>query len=86
MRDDEGGQGAGPRRPAKASASVPLRGDRVGSGRQAVDPDAPAAVDEPVVAPEGATELDVVGQEVDEVGGTQCPVDPMERLQCESCQ
>jgi len=45
---------------------------------------APAA--QPVVAPPGTAELDVVGQEADEIDGTQCPVDPMERLQCESCQ
>jgi ribonucleoside-diphosphate reductase alpha chain len=44
------------------------------------------AVAAPVQVPEGATELQVVGQEVDEVGGAQCPIDPMERLQCESCQ
>ena len=25
-------------------------------------------------------------QEVEMVGGVACPVDPMERLQCESCQ
>ena len=25
-------------------------------------------------------------QEYDVVGGVACPVDPMERLQCESCQ
>ncbi len=44
-RESTGGQGAGSRRSAKASASVPLRQDKVGSGRQAVDPDAPAAFD-----------------------------------------
>ena len=45
------------------------------------------------VAPEGATVLDVVGQAVfspdgdtEMIGGVACPVDPMERLQCESCQ
>jgi peptide/nickel transport system ATP-binding protein len=43
-RDDVGGQGAGAR-PAKSSASVPLRRARVGSGRQAVDADAPTAFD-----------------------------------------
>lgn len=25
-------------------------------------------------------------QEVEMVGGVACPIDPMERLQCESCQ
>jgi ribonucleoside-diphosphate reductase alpha chain len=42
-----------------------------------------AAVPPPVV-PEGVTELEVV--DTDSVDGTQCPIDPMERLQCESCQ
>jgi peptide/nickel transport system ATP-binding protein len=41
-RDDIGGQGAGAG-PVRASASVPLRQGRVGSGRQAVDPNAPPA-------------------------------------------
>ena len=29
---------------------------------------------------------EVNGQEVEIVGGVACPIDPMERLQCESCQ
>lgn len=29
---------------------------------------------------------EVSGQEVEMVGGIACPIDPMERLQCESCQ
>lgn len=44
-------------------------------------------------APEGATVLDVVEStgasldgDTDLVDGVACPVDPMERLQCESCQ
>jgi peptide/nickel transport system ATP-binding protein len=44
-REDVGGQGAGAR-PSKASSSVPLGQERVGSGRQAVDPRAPTAFDE----------------------------------------
>ncbi|WP_432477126.1 ribonucleoside-diphosphate reductase subunit alpha [Nocardioides sp. GXQ0305] len=36
-------------------------------------------VTEPVTAPESAQELEVVS-------GTECPIDPQERLQCESCQ
>jgi ribonucleoside-diphosphate reductase alpha chain len=42
--------------------------------------------------PEGATALEVLGNVVslgddtELVGGVACPVDPMERLQCESCQ
>ncbi len=43
-----------------------------------------------VYAPQGATVLGVVGSAVsadtEMVGGVACPVDPMERLQCESCQ
>ncbi|MFT4298960.1 MAG: ribonucleoside-diphosphate reductase subunit alpha [Aeromicrobium sp.] len=43
-------------------------------------------VTEPVaeVVPEGVAELDVV--EADFVDGAFCPIDPAERLQCESCQ
>jgi len=29
---------------------------------------------------------EINGQEVEMVGGVACPIDPMERLQCESCQ
>jgi len=44
------------------------------------------------VAPEGATVLEVVetvysaDSDMEMVDGVACPVDPMERLQCESCQ
>lgn len=48
---------------------------------------------EPLAAmPEGATALEmlgssvVLGDDTEMVGGVACPVDPMERLQCESCQ
>jgi len=37
-------------------------------------------------APEGATVFEIVADDTDLVGGVACPVDPMERLQCESCQ
>ena len=37
-------------------------------------------------APEGAMLLEVIADDTDMVGGVACPVDPMERLQCESCQ
>jgi ribonucleoside-diphosphate reductase alpha chain len=52
----------------------------------------PASLPEstPAAAPESATLLTVVESVVDGdtelVGGVACPVDPMERLQCESCQ
>jgi len=36
--------------------------------------------------PEGATALEIVADDTEIVGGVACPVDPMERLQCESCQ
>ena len=53
-----------------------------------------AAEPEPVVAPEGATQLPISGKDsfvsvdgdTEVVDGVACPVDPMERLQCESCQ
>ncbi|MGC4176136.1 MAG: ribonucleoside-diphosphate reductase subunit alpha [Demequina sp.] len=37
-------------------------------------------------APEGATSFEIVADDSEMVGGVACPVDPMERLQCESCQ
>ena len=61
--------------PAGASAA-PRRG--FGAARTAAAPTpAPAAVVE--VVPEDVHELDVVD-------GAACPIDPQERLQCESCQ
>jgi len=54
----------------------------------AEEPPAPAAF-----APQGIEVLDVVDQAItspdgdtEMIGGVACPVDPMERLQCESCQ
>nr|WP_228373035.1 ribonucleoside-diphosphate reductase subunit alpha [Demequina maris] len=50
---------------------------------------APAAVETAAVAPLGASLLNVVETvdgDTEMVGGVACPVDPMERLQCESCQ
>jgi len=47
-------------------------------------------VSEYAAAPAGVTELDVVqssfGGDTEMIGGVACPVDPMEALQCESCQ
>jgi ribonucleoside-diphosphate reductase alpha chain len=37
-------------------------------------------------APDGATVFEIVADDSEMVGGVACPVDPMERLQCESCQ
>lgn len=50
---------------------------------------APASADveaSEAAAPEGATVFEIVADDTDLVGGVACPVDPMERLQCESCQ
>jgi ribonucleoside-diphosphate reductase alpha chain len=61
-------------------------------------PDAPASPSgtepAPVVAPVGVAQLPIAGQhsytspegDTELVDGVACPVDPMERLQCESCQ
>ena len=51
----------------------------------------PQATPEPEPAtasdiPFGATSFEVIADDTDMVGGVACPVDPMERLQCESCQ
>lgn len=56
-------------------------------------PEAPR-VTEPVVAPAGVPQLPIAEQhtysspdgDTEIVDGVACPVDPMERLQCESCQ
>jgi len=44
-RDDVGGQRTG-QRPSRRNAAVPMTSDRLGSGRQAVDPNAPSAFDQ----------------------------------------
>lgn len=62
--------------------------------QEAVDVAATEILDETAAeAPTGATVLEVIGSTVtspdgdtEMVGGVACPVDPMERLQCESCQ
>ena len=36
--------------------------------------------------PEGVTAFEILSDDSELVGGVACPVDPMERLQCESCQ
>jgi ribonucleoside-diphosphate reductase alpha chain len=46
------------------------------------EPQPTAASDIPL----GATSFEVIAEDTDMVGGVACPVDPMERLQCESCQ
>jgi len=76
-----GSGGGAPRRGFGASAPT-----KRGFGAAASAPVAIEEKAEPVV-PAGAQELDVVGQPlVDDVDGQMCPIDPQERLQCESCQ
>ena len=51
-----------------------------------------ASAEKPPAMPAGATALEVLGNvvtlgdDMEMIGGVACPVDPMERLQCESCQ
>ncbi|WP_084039845.1 ribonucleoside-diphosphate reductase subunit alpha [Demequina sp. NBRC 110053] len=59
----------------------------------AEQPAATGSIDSAAVAPAGATVLDVqegaavsIGGDTELVDGVACPVDPMEALQCESCQ
>ena len=62
--------------------------------QEAVHQTVPEISDEPATdAPAGATVLEVIGSTVtspdgdtEMIDGVACPVDPMERLQCESCQ
>ena len=48
--------------------------------------------EQPVEMPQGATSLELLGNvvalgdDMEMIDGVACPVDPMERLQCESCQ
>lgn len=82
-----GGRGFGARRGFGAAKAAPA----VETAEAPVQAAAPVAVEEqPEVTQvpqpvEGATELEVVG-DTDYVDGQACPIDPMERLQCESCQ
>ncbi|WP_225752745.1 ribonucleoside-diphosphate reductase subunit alpha [Actinotalea sp. Marseille-Q4924] len=62
--------------PPTVSAPTARRGFGFGSALAT-----PAPVVEPSAAPSSA-----VGAELDVVDGVSCPVDPMERLQCDSCQ
>ncbi|GGF50506.1 ribonucleoside-diphosphate reductase [Marmoricola endophyticus] len=88
-----GGAGGGSRRGFGAATSgAPSAPAARGFGAAAPSGSAPrgfgaaapaesAAPTSTVEAPDGATEI-----EVEDVSGAQCPVDPQERLQCESCQ
>ncbi|WP_151523538.1 ribonucleoside-diphosphate reductase subunit alpha [Serinicoccus kebangsaanensis] len=72
-----GNGGGGGRRGFGASggSGTPRRGFGASAATSVTEPP-------PVSAPPQAEQLPVV----DEVDGQQCPIDPMERLQCESCQ
>jgi ribonucleoside-diphosphate reductase alpha chain len=75
------GAGVGPRRGfgarPTAAASAPATPKPVGFGARAAAPVVPELQVEPVPS---------IELEVDVVDGAACPVDPQERLQCESCQ
>ncbi|OLT38906.1 ribonucleoside-diphosphate reductase subunit alpha [Serinicoccus sp. CNJ-927] len=75
-----GGGGGGARRGFGASggSGAPARSGFGAAARPSATP-TPAPV---VEAPPQVEQLPVV----DEVDGQQCPIDPMERLQCDSCQ
>lgn len=66
-----GGRGFGARRGFGGATAAPV-----------------AVVEEAPVVPEAVQELEVVdgADHVDVVDGQACPIDPQERLQCESCQ
>ncbi|MEH3034396.1 MAG: ribonucleoside-diphosphate reductase subunit alpha [Aeromicrobium erythreum] len=77
------------------TAAAPAGGGRGFGARRGFGAASPApvtthvAVEEPTrVVPDEVKELDVVdsAELVDVVDGAACPIDPQERLQCESCQ
>ncbi|WP_228373173.1 ribonucleoside-diphosphate reductase subunit alpha [Demequina silvatica] len=76
---------------ATAFASAPQRQPEVPPASLPETADAPtsAAFEPAAAAPAGAPLLNVlesIDGDTEMVGGVACPVDPMERLQCESCQ
>src|SRR5690606_16710990 len=76
------GVAAAPTAPSSAAPSSAVPAAR-GFGAVATPQAAPVAADVEVieaVVPEGDL------QEIEVVDGASCPIDPMERLQCESCQ
>lgn len=75
LRGKEAGSGSG---------GSPKRGFGFGKARSTAPTSGPAAMPAAPVAPEGRAELDQAGDEY--VDGAYCPVDPQERLQCDSCQ
>ena len=72
--------------PAALPEAEPAAEPATASATDGEDANAASAI------PEGATALEVLGNVVslgddtEVIGGVACPVDPMERLQCESCQ
>ncbi|WP_344804782.1 ribonucleoside-diphosphate reductase subunit alpha [Microlunatus ginsengisoli] len=71
-------------RPATAGAAGPARRG-FGAARKPVVAPAVAPITAAVTVPPTAIELDVIDV-IDGVDPAACPVDPMERLQCDSCQ
>lgn len=71
---------------AKAFATPPVQQPQVPPTALPEAPEQTEAEPQQASAPAGATVLDVVEGDTEVVDGVACPVDPMERLQCESCQ
>jgi ribonucleoside-diphosphate reductase alpha chain len=75
---------------APARRGFGLAGLTPGGTSDAPDGDAPSDSVRPADAPSSAVPLAAAsaaaGPELDVVDGVACPVDPMERLQCDSCQ
>ena len=85
------GTTSGGARPPIPTAPIPTAPIQGGPSPVAPSPVAPPASSLPALAPAVAptgTIPPVVAElgETDVVGGVACPVDPMERLQCDSCQ
>ena len=76
----EPGESAAPAAPAPVAAPAPASAP-VATPAASTEPTSGLAA---TTAPSGATVLDLADTEV--VDGVACPIDPMERLQCESCQ
>ncbi len=78
-------------KPAVPPAALPEASPQAEPATASAEHEAPQP-EQPVTMPEGAKSLDLLGNAValgddmEMIDGVACPVDPMERLQCESCQ
>lgn len=70
----------------KATQSTPTGGGAPRRGFGATTARTTSAAPTPAMAAARPMPLSVVEPVVEEVDGEQCPIDPMERLQCDSCQ